>query len=199
MSFAAVYDACVLYPFEVRDILMVAADTRTFRVHWSEQILEECVRNLVAAGKDEAGLRLMVRNMNLVFPDANVAEKEYGHLIPSMVCHDKDKHVLAVAVCRKADVIVTVNHRDFPEEGLRPHRVETQSPDHFVLNVIDLDDELFMEKFNRQYEQRVTSARRYGRPVLTAKGIAQRLNSERLRQSGQAMPAVSKEILRLLG
>lgn len=33
MSFSAIYDANVLFPFEVRDILMVAARTSAFAVY----------------------------------------------------------------------------------------------------------------------------------------------------------------------
>lgn len=108
MPFAAVYDACVLYPFEVRDILMVAASTRLFRVHWSEKILEECTRNLISDNRGtKEGLSRMVAGMNRGYPDANVPESEYSHLVDAMTCDPKDRHVLAVAVCRKVDVIVT--------------------------------------------------------------------------------------------
>lgn len=67
-----------------------------------------------------------------------------------------------------------------------------------LLNVIDLDDELFMERFNRQAELRAESAKKYGYPIPTAKEIAHTLDSEGLRKSGQSMPEVSKQILKLL-
>lgn len=37
-SFSAVYDACVLYPAPLRDLLMHLAMTDLFRAKWTEQI-----------------------------------------------------------------------------------------------------------------------------------------------------------------
>ena len=48
MPFQANYDACLLYPFEVRDVLMVAARTRLFAVRWTDAILDEMARNLIS-------------------------------------------------------------------------------------------------------------------------------------------------------
>src|SRR5271170_3360409 len=105
MSFAAVYDACVLYPFEVRDVLMYAAYTRLFRVHWSDEILDECARNLIADERaTKENMAKMITGMNANFPDANTPRADFEHLIDSMTCDKKDRHVLAVAVVRKTDV-----------------------------------------------------------------------------------------------
>ena len=49
-----------------------------------------------------------------------------------------DRHVLAAAVRCNAQVIVTANLRDFPSEQLDLYDIEAQSPDEFVLNVLEL-------------------------------------------------------------
>jgi hypothetical protein len=114
MSFAAIYDACVLYPFEVRDILMVCAYTRLFTVHWTDQILEECTKNLIEDKKATASnMSRMIAGMKSQFPNATIPLKDYEHLVPAMTCAVKDRHVLAAAVDR-ANVIVTYNVKDFP-------------------------------------------------------------------------------------
>ena len=43
-----------------------------------------------------------------------------------------DRHVLAAAIKARAQLIVTHNLKDFPEERLAPWNVEAVSPDAFV-------------------------------------------------------------------
>jgi hypothetical protein len=50
MPFSAIYDANVLFPFEVRDVLMIAARTSVFAVYWTDAILDETTRNLIEKG-----------------------------------------------------------------------------------------------------------------------------------------------------
>ena len=63
----------------------------------------------------------------------------YERLIDSLVLPDPDdRHVLAAAIRCRAEVIVTANLRDFPEDVLAPLGVRTEHPDEFVLHLIDL-------------------------------------------------------------
>jgi hypothetical protein len=48
-SFVAVFDACVLYPAPVRDLLMRLALTDLFRARWTDRVHDEWVRNVLAA------------------------------------------------------------------------------------------------------------------------------------------------------
>ena len=45
--FTVVYDACVLYPAPLRDLLMRLALTDRFRARWSNTIHDEWIRNLL--------------------------------------------------------------------------------------------------------------------------------------------------------
>ena len=45
-SFTAVYDACVLYPAPLRDLLMRLALTDLFRAKWTEAIHDEWIRSV---------------------------------------------------------------------------------------------------------------------------------------------------------
>ena len=47
-TFTVVYDACVLYPAPLRDLLIRLAMTRLVRARWTEQIHNEWTRNLLA-------------------------------------------------------------------------------------------------------------------------------------------------------
>ena len=46
-SKGVVLDACVLIPATLRDTLLRAAEQGMYRLHWSNQILEEVRRNLI--------------------------------------------------------------------------------------------------------------------------------------------------------
>ncbi len=46
-NFTAVYDACVLYPAPLRDLLMELALTDSFPARWSEKIHQEWIRNVL--------------------------------------------------------------------------------------------------------------------------------------------------------
>jgi PIN domain len=63
----------------------------------------------------------------------------YEDLIPSLRLPDpNDRHVLAAAIRGRADVIVTMNLKDFPAEVLAPFGLEAQHPDEFALHLFDL-------------------------------------------------------------
>ena len=47
MSFTALYDACVLYPPSVRDLLVRLAQTGLFAARWSDAILDEMVESIL--------------------------------------------------------------------------------------------------------------------------------------------------------
>ncbi len=46
-AFTALYDACVLYPAPLRDLLMRLALTDLYRAKWTEAIHEEWMRNVL--------------------------------------------------------------------------------------------------------------------------------------------------------
>lgn len=110
--FKVVLDACVLYPFTVRDVLLEAAAQGFYQACWSETILGEALRNLISDGRmtgDNAAKLVAV--MRRAFPEAQVTD--YEALIPAMRNDEKDRHVAAAAVRAGAQVIVTSNTRDF--------------------------------------------------------------------------------------
>ena len=47
MAFVVIYDACVLYPAPLRDLLIRLATTGLFRAKWTDQILDECFRSIL--------------------------------------------------------------------------------------------------------------------------------------------------------
>ena len=51
-TFTALYDACVLYPAPLRDLLIRLAMTGLFRAKWTDAIHDEWTRNLLANRPD---------------------------------------------------------------------------------------------------------------------------------------------------
>jgi hypothetical protein len=141
MSIPVLYDACVLYGNEVRDLLMRIAISGMVRAHWTDEILDEAFGNLVANRPDLSPDRLAVtrERMNLGVPGALVGGSE--PLVEALKLPDPDdRHVLAAAIAAGAVIIVTSNLDDFPAETLEPFGVEAKTPDDFVLDQISLDE-----------------------------------------------------------
>jgi hypothetical protein len=112
-----------------------------YQLAWSDQILDEAFRNLLADGRmTSAQVAKTSSSMRRAFPEATV--DGYEHLIPAMRNDLKDRHVVAVAVKAGAQLIVTVNMKDFQE---LPSGIEAQTPDTFLCNLFDLAPELLID------------------------------------------------------
>lgn len=138
--FTAIYDACVLYPAPLRDFLMWLGLSGQFRARWSRTIHEEWKRNLLIKRPDLtwAQVNRTSELMDCAIPDGLV--EGYEALIAGLALPDPDdRHVLAAAIRCGASVIVTFSERDFPQEMLAPYGIESQHPDEFVGNLLDLD------------------------------------------------------------
>jgi PIN domain len=141
VSIPVLYDACVLYGNEVRDLLLRIAISGMVRAHWTDEILDEAFGNLTANRPDLSAERLAVtrERMNLAVPGALV--DGYETLVEALKLPDPDdRHVLAAAITAGALVIVTSNIKDFPAETLGPLGIEAKTPDDFVLDQISLDE-----------------------------------------------------------
>lgn len=139
MPFTALYDANVLHPASLRDLLVRLGQTGLFRAKWTEQILDEMINSILARRPDLNSERL-ARTRQLMceaVPDCLV--RGYEPLIDGLTLPDPDdRHVLAAAVRCSAGVIVTSNLSDFPTDRLESFNIEPQSPDRFVLHLLDL-------------------------------------------------------------
>jgi hypothetical protein len=138
--FTVVFDACVLYPATLRNLLIQLATTSLFRARWTDDIREEWTRALRRDKPDitvEQATRLNVL-MERAVPDCLVTG--YEPLIAGLSLPDADdRHVLAAAIRCHAAVIVTTNTRDFPSASLVPFGVTPQHPDEFITHLLDLD------------------------------------------------------------
>lgn len=129
---AAVLDANVLFPFQLRNLLLHLAVDGLFEPLWSEQIVDECVRNLRArAGLTDMQCAHLVGQMGVAFPEAWGAG--YEGAADGLVLPDEgDRHVIALAVHHEAESIITRNAKHFPPDVLRPLGVRPMDPDAFI-------------------------------------------------------------------
>ena len=154
MPFTVIFDACVLYPAPLRDLLVRLAQTKLFHARWTERILDETFRSVQERRADLSGEQL-ARTRELMckaIPDCLVTG--YEDLIEGLELPDPDdRHVLAAAIRAGAQTIVTVNLKDFPTSSLDKFDVEAQHPDTFVRDLIDLRSGTVVAVVHQQREQ----------------------------------------------
>jgi predicted nucleic acid-binding protein len=138
-TYTAVYDACVLYPAPLRDLLMQLAVTDLFRARWTDQIHEEWITNVLQNRPDltRAQLERTRRMMNDNVEHSLVTGYE-GLILGLSLPDPDDRHVLAAAIHCNAAAIVTFNLKDFPGSALTPYGIEAKHPDDFVADMIDI-------------------------------------------------------------
>ncbi|MBS0481870.1 MAG: PIN domain-containing protein [Proteobacteria bacterium] len=139
--YTVVYDACVLYPAPLRDLLLELASASLFRAKWSEQIHAEWIESVLRDRPDLARDKLnrTAHLMNEAVLDCLVD----GHLglIDSLALPDpNDRHVLAAAIHAGADAIVTFNLKDFPVDTCDQYQLEVLHPDDFIRFQFDFDN-----------------------------------------------------------
>ena len=88
--------------------------------------------------------------MKLAFPESEIAYpvgllEGVPHL-PDL----NDRHVVAVAIAARAEVIVTANLKDFPPELLEPYGILVQHPDDFLVHQFHLDPDRIVEILDTQ-------------------------------------------------
>ncbi len=133
----AVYDACVLYPFQLRNLLVQLAVDRLVEARWTDDIHDEWIRNVVAntPGLTRERLETTRALMERAVPPARVTG--FATRVATITLPDPgDRHVVAAAIEAGADVIVTWNVRDFPAAELRRHGLRKATPDAFLTELL---------------------------------------------------------------
>jgi hypothetical protein len=134
----AVFDACILYPFHLRNVLVQAAVDRLVEAHWTDEIHDEWIRNLAARAPGVAIERLQNtrRLMNDAVPTAMVSG--YENHVPEVNLPDPDDcHVVAAGIAAGASLILTWNLRHFPAKELKKFGLRPETPDAFLSGLYD--------------------------------------------------------------
>lgn len=178
---AAVYDANVLYPAQLRDLLMWLGVRGLVRPHWTDAIQQEWMRNLVANRDDISweNVTYTKTQMERALPGASV--EGYEPLISGLRLPDEDdRHVLAAAIHIGAEWIVTFNGSDFPESALDDYGIEAIRPDDFTMMLFE-DRPLELVKTVRALRDTLAD------PPLTAAELLDAFRHGRLSQTAGAL------------
>jgi predicted nucleic acid-binding protein len=134
----AVFDACILYPFHLRNIVVQAAVDRLVEARWTDEIHEEWIRKL--AGSTPAISFERLQTTRRLMNDALLAATVSGYRdhIPAVSLPDPDdRHVVAAAIAASASTILTWNLRDFPVKELKKFGLRRETPDAFLADLYD--------------------------------------------------------------
>lgn len=141
-DYSAVLDACVLHPVHVRGALLWMAEEGLFRPLWSSLILDEWERSLLRLKHDiDPAKASVLRHVLLAeFEEALVdIPSQFLTLTKGLLPDPNDDHVLAAAICGKADAIITANLKDFPKSVVSEYGIEVRHPDDFMIDMISLN------------------------------------------------------------
>jgi predicted nucleic acid-binding protein len=135
-------DTCVIYPTVMRQMLLGVAKQGVFTPLWSTRIIEEWQRAAVKLGPEgvaQAGAEAAM--LALDWPEAEVS------YFPSLEARlwlpdPADTHVLAAAIAGSADMIITLNTKDFPRNILAEEGLSRTDPDGFLHGVHQAQPEL---------------------------------------------------------
>ncbi|MEM6722350.1 MAG: PIN domain-containing protein [Bacteroidota bacterium] len=156
-------------------ILFWFAFYELFTVKWSKHIFDEWENVMLRKGIPREEVTKRLARANLAFPDALVTN--YESLIAGLSLPDeKDRHVLAAAIKTNANVIVTNNLKDFPNEYLTNFGLSAKSADNFIADIIDLNHEQAIKAFTKLVLNRTN-------PNLNAYQVLDNLKKNGLKKS----------------
>ena len=135
-------DTCVIYPTVMRQMLLGVAKQGVFTPLWSARIIEEWQRAAVKLGPEgvaQAGAEAAMLAAH--WPGAEVSYPpsfEARLWLPDAA----DVHVLAAAIAGSADVIITLNTKDFPRNLLAEEGLSRSDPDGFLHGIYQAQPEI---------------------------------------------------------
>ncbi len=139
--YTVIYDACVLYPAPLRDLLLELATSTLFRAKWSAEIHAEWIESLLIARPDLTREKLEFTKTQMNESVLDCLVEGHMELVSVLELPDPDdRHVLAAAVHSGADAIVTFNLKDFPQDVCASYNVEVLHPDDFIRFQFDFDN-----------------------------------------------------------
>ncbi|HLA63034.1 MAG TPA: PIN domain-containing protein [Rhodothermales bacterium] len=176
-DFRVFLDACVLANYGVCDLLLRLAERpRQYLPLWSEDVLGETYRtHTERLGWPEGLAASFGRELRAHFPEALTSG--YAHLLPAVTNDLKDRHVLAAAIHAGADVILTFNLKDFPDEALAPWGIAARHPQDYLLTLYEMD--------GKQVVSRVAA-------IAAKRGLSQ---EDVLLRLGKSLPAFATRLL----
>jgi predicted nucleic acid-binding protein len=135
----AFLDACVLYPFSLRDVLMQFSIEGMFQAKWSAKVQAEVIKNVEGNNPGIPGR--LVRTFELMeraVPDfrSEPTQNTVG-LVSQSATDPKDVEILAAAIDGACTHLITSNLKDFDIAYGLARGVAVMHPDEFLEKLID--------------------------------------------------------------
>lgn len=148
---SAVLDASVLVQEPVRSLLLWIATAGGFEPYWTERILDEVGRNLLAesfvTAEQWARLHAALREH---FAESFIDQVRTDEHEADMPNQEKDRHVLAAAVASDVELVVTNNLKHFPAADLSTVGKRSCSGDDFLSELLDAYPNIVREALREQ-------------------------------------------------
>ena len=126
----------------MREVLLGTARAGAFHPQWSDRILEEWRRAALKLGPEGAAqAEGEIALLRVAWPKSVITwppSLEARLWLPDA----NDTHVLAAAVSGSADMILTLNARDFPRNVLAEEGLSRADPDSFLMGIWQAQPEL---------------------------------------------------------
>ncbi len=175
-------DTCVIYPTVMRSVLLGAAGQGLFTPLWSDRILEEWARASRKLGPDgELQARAEIALARAAWPKAEVTwppSLESRLWLPDPA----DTHVLAAAIAGNAEVLVTLNAKDFPRNILAEEGLNRIDPDAFLMGFWQSQS----ESMQQVCEQVLEDARQMSDPDWSMRALLKKARLPRLAKAVSA-------------
>lgn len=188
-NFNVVLDSCVLYDSLIRDLLLCIAEKELYRPVWSNEICNEVERNLIKKIGSEKANNL-IKTINQAFPEAMDLNNSENIDLKNTNIAPKDRHVVCTAICSNSQVILTYNMQDFPQGDLKQFSIEVQTPDEFLINILNLS----YKRVLNIYEEMESL---YANPPIPREILLQWLKQKVPKFTGMIIPYLDGSITRI--
>ncbi len=166
-----VCDACALYSITMADLLTSLGEAGLYHPRWTHEIHDEWIRNLIEnRGQSGAVTRekLEARRDAMIEAIEGSLVEDYGDLVPTLILPDADdRHVLAAAIKAEANLILTINLKDFPSQTLAAWNLTAKHPDEFTTDLLQANQDAVVAVLQEM------RARRKRPPISAADFLAQ--------------------------
>lgn len=187
--FNVVLDACVLYDSVMRDFLLCLAEKELYRPIWSKEICKEVEKNLIQRIEYSKAQKI-VNAINQAFPEAMDLNKSENIDFKNTSIDPKDRHIVSTAICSDSQVILTNNIKHFPQEDLKQFSIEAQTPDEFLVNILNLSYKKVLKIFEEMEGK-------YTNPVVPREVLLQRMKVRAPKFASMIIPYLDGSITRI--
>lgn len=164
-------DTSELYPFTVMDVLLTMSEDLMFTWVWTDELLDEWERVIVAAGvRTRESARSVTAAVRVGFASSRIDPALYREKVTEDLSPDpNDRAHVAACIEGGATVLLTRNTKDFPEGPLAAAGVRVLTADTYLV-------ELLRRRPSASHDAFVAAAAARRRPPVTPCELTDRID-----------------------